>query len=132
MGDILSRAIHQESVVQPNKLWIRFFSEAWQLLEAKKRDEQGILTFSASDFIAFIDKSKIYSDIIPYRFRSDIYELLTSTKIENKSYYWGKVQKSLSKKAIDLIDAWQLRSWDSLQVQTLYSLLQYANPTRSY
>lgn len=125
MGDILSTAKSQSKSLQFNNLWVRFYPEAWQLLDTKRREELGILTFEISDFISLIEKSKIYKEVIPNRFRNDIFELITKQDIDSESYYWGKLKRSLNKKAIDLIDSWKLKNWDKNKVELLYELSNY-------
>ena len=129
MGDILSTAKHEASSLSYNKMWIRFYPESWQLLETKKRHDNGILTFSLSEFIAFIEKANVFKEIIPYRFRSDIYDLIVNSNIKSESYYWGKLKRSLNKKSIDLIDSWQLKAWNKEQLEILYELSNYSTNT---
>lgn len=131
MGDVISRAVHQETVKLHDACWVRFFPQAWQILEAKKLDEKGQLTYQLSDFIDFMEGARVFHTVLPRRSRDMLHELLTG-KIENVAFYWGRFLRNVDQQTRDLIDAWQLRTWSIPKIDTLYQLREYVYPTKNH
>ncbi len=128
MGDILSRAAHQENVYLQDKLWVRFFPQAWQVMNSKKRDEMGILTFPCHAFIDFIEAATVFKDIVPVYHRKDMHKLLT-TKELRAPFYWGRFLRTLDQKSRDLIDSWEINHWPLPKIDILYELTAYVSTT---
>jgi hypothetical protein len=132
MADILNRAAHQEKIITHDRLWIRFFPKPWQLVEAKKRDDLGILTFSINEFIDVMETTRVFHDLIPFKQRHLLYEILNEPESSNNPFYWGRFTRSLNQASRDMLDAWGMREWAVPKVQLLYDLLDYVHTKRNY
>ncbi|MBF0420836.1 MAG: hypothetical protein HQL78_11805 [Magnetococcales bacterium] len=128
MGDILTRAVHQESLVAHDQLWVRFFSSAHQLTSPHLRDQKGMLTFPVTDFIGLLEMGAVFRSVLRPEEQQDLYTLLTHADKEEQSFYWGRFSRRITRRARDMIDAWNVRQWPLTRIQMLYELLDYVAP----
>jgi hypothetical protein len=122
MGDLLCRAIHQDSRFPMDWLRIRFFSDAIQLNVPHKREDEGILTFEASEFLSLLEMATIFRSRLRPEEQIMIKEVIGLKNHREKGFYWGRLMGSLGNEAKDMLSAWKLRQWPENRIKLLYEL----------
>jgi len=129
MGDIICRAIHQDSRFPMDMLRIRFFSKPYQLFTPHVREQKGLLTFEVRNFLKLLEMASIFRSLLR---PEDQQILLDMTKLKNKSeeqFLWGRLTGYLSSEAKDMLNAWKFRQWSKNQITLIYELLDYVKYT---
>ncbi|MEM7133505.1 MAG: hypothetical protein AAF702_44835 [Chloroflexota bacterium] len=124
MGDILCRAIRHEGYFQLDKLRIRFYTRAFQVLRPHEADKEGLLTFEVAEFLSLLEMASIFRSLITPADQKMLYELLTMPTDAGEMFYWGRVTGSLTPRVRDLLEAWQMRSWPANRVKFFYELME--------
>jgi hypothetical protein len=125
MGESLCRAIHHEANFPMDRLRVRFYSDAHQVLKAHIRDRQGLLTFEAAEFLRLLEMAKIFRVSLRPEEQKMLYELLTIDKNLEEQFHWGRFQGRLSQEAKDMLNSWRIRHWPKNRVKLLYELIDY-------
>lgn len=129
MGDIICRAIHQDSRFPMDMLRIRFFSKSYQLFIPHAREQKGLLTFEVRDFLKLLEMASIFRSLLLPQDQQILRDL---TNVKNKSeeqFLWGRLTGYLSSEAKDMLNAWKFRQWSKNQIILLYELLDYVKYT---
>ncbi|OQX64957.1 MAG: hypothetical protein B5M55_05085 [Desulfococcus sp. 4484_242] len=126
MGDILCRAIHQDSRFPMDRLRIRFFSRPAELKFPHRRENQGILTFEASEFLGLLEMATIFrAQLLPNE-QDMVREAVSLKDNREKSFYWGRLMGFLRQEARDMLTAWKFKEWPENRIRLLYELVAYA------
>lgn len=129
MGDIICRAIHQDSRFPMDMLRIRFFSNPYQLFTPHVREQKGLLTFEVKNFLKLLEMASIFRSLL---LPEDQQILRNLTNLKNKSeeqFFWGRLTGHLSSEAKDMLNAWKFRQWSKNQITLLYELFDYVKYT---
>ena len=127
MGDVLCRAIHHEGRFPLDQLRVRFFSAPYQLLMPHTRDQLGLLTFDASEFLSLLEMAAVFRTLLRPDAQHVLYELLTLDDISEEQFYWGRFLSYLSPEAKDMLSAWKIRQWPQNRIKLLYELVNYVD-----
>ena len=125
MGDVVCRAIHQEADFSRDRLRVKFYADAFEVLRPRRRDEQGILIFEISDFLSLLEMATVFRTMLRPEEQKVLYELLKIDEAGEKQFYWGRLLGYLSKEAKDMLNAWKIRQWPPARVKLLYELVDY-------
>ncbi len=125
MGDVLCRAIHHESRFAMDQLRVRFYSAPYQLIRPHEREQKGILTFDASEFLSLLEMAKVFRTLVRPREQDMLYELLQLEDPTEVQFYWGRIQGLLDQEVKDMLTAWRIRQWPKTRVKLLYELTNY-------
>lgn len=125
MGDIICRAIHHETNVAMNQLWIRFYSSPIQLTNPRQREEKGMLTFEMSEFLALLETAEVFRSLLKPDEQDALYEILYKDDPREQSFYWGRFLGQLNMEARDMITSWGVRQWPWNRIQLIYELIDY-------
>jgi hypothetical protein len=128
MGDILCRAIHHEANLPRAKLWIRFYSAAHQLIDPRKRKEEGILNFEASELIRLMDMAEVFRALLRPEQQKMLQEILSVEDLREQAFLWGRFSRQLDQRVNDMLNGWHFRQWSPGQVKLLYELVHYVPP----
>ncbi|OEU52796.1 MAG: hypothetical protein BA872_02425 [Desulfobacterales bacterium C00003060] len=126
MGDILCRAVHQESRFPMDQLRIRFFPDPYQLLTPHVRDKEGLLTFEVTEFLRLLEMTTIFRALLPPREQEMLRDLTNLNDSKEEHFYWGRFMGYLSPEAKDMLSSWNLRQWPKNRIRLLYELANYA------
>lgn len=125
MGDILCRAIRYEDFISMDRLWVRFYSDPFQVLRPHERDKKGQLNFEISEFISLLEMAAVFRTILRPDEQKMLQELLKVRDTAEEQFYWGRLVGYLSQEAKDMLSAWKIRAWPQARVQLLYELTSY-------
>jgi hypothetical protein len=125
MGDLLCRAIHHEANLPMDRMRVRFYSNPYQLISPRERDQKGLLTFEISEFLGLLEMAEVFRVLIRPQEQKEIYEVLSIEKTMEKQFYWGRLLKRLDKAALDMLTAWNIRNWPQDRIKLLYELFDY-------
>lgn len=125
MGDVLCRATHQEGRFAMDRLRIRFFSAPYQLLRPHARDQLGLLTFEASEFLSLLEMAAVFRTLLRPEAQRALHELLNLRDVSEEQFYWGRFMGYLSPEAKDMLSAWRIRQWPRNRIKLLYELVNY-------
>ncbi|MBN1352011.1 hypothetical protein JXJ21_21595 [candidate division KSB1 bacterium] len=125
MGDYLTWAIHHESVLLHDQLWIRFYDLAKQLINPKYEEKKGMLTFTVSEFLRLLDMAEIFRVNLRPGEQQNLLELLKLKDPNEEQFYWGRFLGQLNQEAKDMLRAWKIRQWSENQITLLYKLIHY-------
>lgn len=128
MGDILCRAIHHEANLPRAHLWIRFYSAPYQLVNPRRRSDEGILSFEASEFLRLLDMAEIFRALLRPEQQRALHDLLAVEDVEEQAFHWGRFTRQLDQRAHDMLASWQVRHWPPNKVKLLYELIDYVLP----
>lgn len=128
MGDILTRAVHQEAYLPHDKLWVRFYSQPHQIVNPHRRDQSGLLTFAATEFLSLLGMVEVFRAVLRPEEQQELQRLLIRGDSEDQSFYWGRFVGGLDQRARDMLDAWEVRRWPSQRIRLLYELVDYVAP----
>lgn len=125
MGDILSRVIHREADFSMDRLRVRFFSEAYQVVKLHARDQEGILTFEVSDFLSLLEMAAVFRTLLRPEEQQALKQLLEIDNPGEEQFYWGRFLGYMNQEVKDMLNAWQIRYWPKSRVKLLYELVNY-------
>ncbi len=132
MGDILCRAVHHEANMPMNRLWVRFYSAPYQLVNPKVRNEEGILSFEVGEFVSLLEMAEVFRAVLKPEQQQMLRELLKLTKEDERAFYWGRFARQTDQRARDMLNSWDIRHWPDNKVKLLYELANYVFPTQIY
>ncbi|MCP4697578.1 MAG: hypothetical protein GY862_12120 [Gammaproteobacteria bacterium] len=130
MGDILCRAIHHEANMPMDRLWVRFYSAPYQLINPKLRNEEGILSFEVGEFLSLMEMAEVFRAVLNPEQQQMLRELLKLKKEDERAFYWGRFARETNQRARDMLNSWDIRRWPNNKVKLLYELTNYVFPTR--
>ncbi len=125
MGDYLAWAIHHEANLSMDQLRIRFFLSPQQLINPKKQERDGLLTFDISEFISMLEMVEVFRANLRPHEQKELFELLSLDDPKEEQFYWGRFLGQLSQEAKDMLSAWKIRQWSKNQIKFFYKLIQY-------
>ncbi len=125
IGDYLCWAIHHETTFPMDQLRVRFFTRPYQLVNPKKREKEGLLTFHITDFINMLEMVEVFRAYLFPQQQRDLLALLNLKDPKEEQFYWGRFLGQISQEAKDMLDAWQVRQWTKQQTQFFYHLINY-------
>ncbi|UCE06606.1 MAG: hypothetical protein JSW07_00770 [bacterium] len=125
MGDYLTWATHHEANLSMDQLRVRFFTTPNQLINPKKREQQGLLTYNISEFINMLEMVEVFRANLYPQEQKDLFELLNLDDPEEEQFYWGRFLGQLSQQAKDMLSAWKIRQWSKSQTEFFYDLIKY-------
>ena len=125
MGDILSRVIHREADFSPDRLRIRFFSAAYQVIKLRARDREGILTFEVAEFLSLLEMAAVFRTLLQPDEQQALQQLLALDDAGEQQFYWGRFLGQVNQEVKDMLAAWQIRRWSQSRVKLLYELVDY-------
>jgi hypothetical protein len=125
MGDILCRAIQQDSRFPMDRLRVRFFSRPHQLNNPHKREKEGMLTFESSEFLNLLEIATIFRSRLHPEEQQMVKEVVKLTNHREKAFYWGRLMGALNTEARDMLSAWRFRQWPEGRVNLLYELIDH-------
>ncbi len=127
MGEILCRAVHQEARFPMNMLRVRFFSSPFQVFAPHTRDDKGLLTFEATEFLRLLEMAEIFRSLLKPDEQKALQQLIGLKDKREEQFYWGRFMGHLSQEAKDMLGAWKIRQWSAHQLKLLYELIEYAS-----
>ncbi len=125
IGELLCRAAHHEARFPMDQLRIRFYAAPYQVLVPWEREQQGKLTFEASDFLSLLEMATVFRTVLRREEQALLRELVNLKDASERQFYWGRFMGSLSQEAKDMLNAWEVRQWPAARVQLLYELVDY-------
>jgi hypothetical protein len=125
MGDVLCRAAHHEANFPMDQLRVRFFSSPYQLLKPHIRDQQGILTFEAAEFLNLLETAVVFRALLRPQEQEMLHEILAIDDAVEEQFYWGRFLGNLSQEAKDMLNSWKIRNWPENRIRLLYELIDY-------
>ncbi len=128
MGDVLCRAIHHEANLPRAQLWIRFYSAPIQLINPRQRNEEGMLSFEASEFLRMMDMAEVFRAVLLPDQQKALRDLLAIPDPEEQAFYWGRFSRQLEQRAHDMLTGWHIRHWPENKIKLLYELVDYVLP----
>ncbi len=127
MGDALCRAIQQDAKFPMDQLRIQFFSKPAQLTFPRKRQDQGMLTFEASDFLSLLEMAAIFRSLLRPEEQDMVREAGLLKDSAEKQFYWGRLMNLLNREARDMLTAWKFKQWPETRIRLLYELITYVS-----
>jgi hypothetical protein len=128
MGDLLARAVHHESYLPRDSLWVRFFARPSELIHPHVRDREGLLTFSAAQFVSLLTQAQVFRAVLRPEEQRALRALLAEGETRNQPFYWGRFAGMLDARARDMLEAWNIRRWPEERARLLYELVDYVPP----
>jgi len=125
MGDVLCRAVYQEARFSMDRLRVRFFSAPYQLLRPHTRDQLGLLTFEASEFLSLLEMAAVFRTMLRPEAQRALHTLLNLTDASEEQFYWGRFLGYLDPESKDMLNAWRIRQWPKNRIKLLYELVNY-------
>ncbi|HIJ19459.1 MAG TPA: hypothetical protein HPP58_00275 [Deltaproteobacteria bacterium] len=125
MGDALCRAIQMDSRFPMDQLRVQFFSALEQLKMPKRRENQGMLTFEASDFLSLLEMAAIFRSQLRPDEQNMVREVTHLKDQAEKQFYWGRLMNLLNQEAKDMLTAWKLKQWPETRIELIYELMNY-------
>jgi len=129
MGDLLCRAIHHETRFPMDQFRIRFFADPYQLFFPHLPDNQGLLTFEASEFLRLLEMAGVFRSLFRPEEQKMLYKVVMLKKKQEKEFYWGRLMGYLNQEAKDMLNAWKVKQWPPHQVGLLFKLIDYVEFT---
>jgi len=125
IGDYLCWAAHHEATWSRDQLRVRFYTHPQQVINPKKREKEGLLTFHISDFINMLEMVEVFRVYLYPQQQKDLLELLNLNDPKEEQFYWGRFLGRISQEAKDMLSAWKVRQWTTAQTQFFYHLINY-------
>lgn len=125
MSDVLCSAIHDEKSIMMNQLYIQFYASPFQIFTKRERDKKGQLTFSAPEFIGYLEMAEIFKRGLYPSEQDKLLELLQINDTSEKQFYWGRFMGQIRPEARDFLNSWNMRLWHMEQVGLFYELLDF-------
>ena len=125
MGDILSRVIHREADFSLDRLRVRFFSAAYQVIRLPARNQEGILTFEVAEFMSLMEMTAVFRTLLRPEEQQALKQLLEIDDPSEQQFYWGRFLGYVNQEVKDMLNAWQIRYWPKSRVKLLYELVAY-------
>ena len=131
MGDYLSWAIHHEANFSMDQLRVRFYTSVRHLINPKKVERQGLLTYTIQEFISLLELVEVFrAKLLPHE-QEKLFEILKIKDSGEKQFYWGRFLGQLSQEARDMLSAWKIKQWSINQVNLLIKLTNYVTLPQS-
>ena len=131
MGDYLSWAIHHEANFSMDQLRVRFYTSVRHLINPKKVERQGLLTYTLQEFISLLELVEVFrAKLLPHE-QEKLFEILKIKDSGEKQFYWGRFLGQLSQEARDMLSAWKIKQWSINQVNLLIKLTNYVTLPQS-
>lgn len=125
MGDVLCRAISHETYFPMDKLRVRLYTRAYQVLRPHELDREGILTFEIGEFLSLLEMAVVFRSVVPPQEQEILHQLLMTDDEAEAIFYWGRLLGLLNQEVKDMLNAWQIRRWPRQQVKFFYELKRY-------
>ena len=125
MGDILCKAIHNETSLPMDKMRVRFYSAPMQMITTRKRDRKRLLDFEISEFLGLLEMAEVFRVLLRPNEQKELFELLTLNDAKEEQFYWGRFVTFLDQRAKDMLAAWNIRKWPRSRIQLLYEVVDY-------
>jgi hypothetical protein len=125
MGDILTRVIHREADFSMDRLRVRFFAEAYQVIRLHTRDLEGILTFEVADFLSLLEMAAVFRTLLRPEEQQALKQILEIDTPGEAQFYWGRFLGLVNQEVKDMLNAWQIRHWPKSRVTLLFELVDY-------
>jgi len=125
MGEVVVRTAYLDSRFPMDRLRVRFYAAPYQVLVPHTREEQGLLTFEASEFLSLLEMAAVFRTILRPQEQATLRELLNLKDAAEAQFYWGRFVGQLSQEAKDMLSGWRVRQWPKNRVQLLYELADY-------
>ena len=125
MGDVVCRAVHQEAEFSKERLRVKFYADAIQVIRPRQRDRKGMLTFEVTDFLSLLEMAAVFRTILLPDEQKMLYELLHVDDTGEAQFYWGRLLGYLNQEAKDMLNAWKIRTWPASRIDLLYELVDY-------
>lgn len=125
IGELLCRVAHHEARFPMDQLRVRFYAAPYQVLIPWAREQQGKLTFEASDFLSLLEMAAVFRTVLRREDQAALRQLVNLKDVHEAQFYWGRFMGSLSQEARDMLNAWGVRQWPEGRVQLLYELIGY-------
>ncbi|MBE7470946.1 MAG: hypothetical protein DPW09_18875 [Anaerolineae bacterium] len=125
MGDILTRVIHREADFSMDRLRVRFFAEAYQVIRLHARDLEGILTFEVADFLSLLEMAAVFRTLLRPEEQQALKQILEIDTPGEAQFYWGRFLGLVNQEVKDMLNAWQIRHWPKSRVSLLFELVDY-------
>jgi hypothetical protein len=125
MGDILTRVAHREADLSPDRLRVRFFSDAFQVIKLRAREQEGILTFEVADFLSLLEMATVFRTLLKPEEQQALQQLLAIDDPNEQQFYWGRFLGYVNQAVKDMLNAWQIRHWPKSRIKLLYELVEY-------
>ncbi|HEX9975318.1 MAG TPA: hypothetical protein VGD14_24915 [bacterium] len=125
IGDYLTWAIHHEATFLMDQLRVRFYTDPHQVINPKKREQEGLLTYTISDFISMLDMAEVFRAKLYPQQQKELFDLLNLKDPKEEQFYWGRFLGQLPQEAKDMLSAWKVRQWSQTQTEFFYQLISY-------
>lgn len=125
IGDYLTWAIHHETTFLMDQLRIRFYTNPHQIINPKRREQEGLLTYHISDFISMLEMVEVFRANLYPQQQKELLELLNLNDPKEEQFYWGRFLGQLSQETKDMLSAWKVRQWTKSQTEFFYQLINY-------
>lgn len=125
IGDYLTWAVHHEATFLMDQLRVRFYTDPHQVINPKKREQEGLLTYTVSDFISMLDMAEVFRAKLYPQQQQELLNLLNLKDSKEEQFYWGRFLGQLSQEAKDMLSAWKVRQWSQMQTEFFYQLIRY-------
>lgn len=125
IGDYLTWAIHHEATFLMDQLRIRFYTNPHQMINPKRREQEGLLTYTISDFISMLEMVEVFRANLYPQQQKELLELLNLNDPKEEQFYWGRFLGQLSQETKDMLSAWKVRQWTKSQTEFFYQLISY-------
>ena len=125
MGEVFCRIAHGESRFPMDRLRVRFFSDPYHVLNPRRFDRQGILTFESAEFLSLLEMASVFRTVLRPREQELLRKILATEDAQEEQLYWGRFLGYLNQKARDMLSAWNVRNWSKPQTRLLYELIDY-------
>ena len=125
IGDYLTWAIHHENTFLMDQLRIRFYTNPHQIINPKRREKEGLLTYNVSDFISMLEMVEVFRANLYPQQQKELLELLKLNDPKEEQFYWGRFLGQLSQETKDMLSAWKVRQWTKSQTEFFYQLISY-------
>lgn len=125
MGEVICRAAHHEANYPMDRLRVRFYTVAYDIIKPHLLDQKGILTFEISEFLNMMSTVMVFRALLNPDEQKVLYELLTMKETPEQKFHWGRFYGMLSQEARDMLTAWRIQNWSKDQIKLLYKLIDY-------
>jgi hypothetical protein len=125
IGDYLTWAIHHEATFLMDQLRVRFYTNPHQMINPKRREQEGLLTYHISDFISMLEMVEVFRANLYPQQQKELLELLNLNDPKEEQFYWGRFLGQLSQETKDMLSAWKVRQWTKSQTEFFYQLISY-------
>ncbi len=125
MGDILCRVIHQENRFPMDRFRIRFYPDPYQVFYPHIRENQGLLTFEASEFLRLLEMAAVFKSLFRPNEQALLHDVIRLKDSKEKHFYWGRLMGYLNQESRDMLSAWKVKHWPMNRIKLLFELVEY-------